>query len=204
MEKDDSTESKIRKAAKDLFVKKGFSITVRDVAERAGVNVALVNYYFRSKEKLYQSIFDELFDGFNRNILPILNNEELSLEEIVTKFINTMIDHIKKEPNLPLFIINEMHKNADKYKDFIKQRQEENKKTILYKRMRSRMEEGTIKKVDPLIFEVLLNAMIMYPFFALPLAAKFNDLKDAEFLDFLESYKKAATEMILGYLKSTS
>jgi AcrR family transcriptional regulator len=58
---DKSTEEKIKQAARDLFQEKGFSATkTRDIAERSGINLALLNYYFRSKSKL----FDFLFGGF--------------------------------------------------------------------------------------------------------------------------------------------
>ncbi len=62
---DSSTEEKIKEAARVVFMKKGFAATrTRDIAEEAGINLALLNYYFRSKEKLFELVMFEKFQKF--------------------------------------------------------------------------------------------------------------------------------------------
>jgi len=55
-ELDTSTEAKIKAAARVVFHKNGFAATrTRDIAEEAGINLALLNYYFRSKQNHYET-----------------------------------------------------------------------------------------------------------------------------------------------------
>src|SRR5690606_26669343 len=79
---DTSTEEKIIKAASKVFTQKGYVATrTRDIAEEAGINLALLNYYFRSKEKLFQLIMAEKLQLLFSVILPIVNNDDLTLDE---------------------------------------------------------------------------------------------------------------------------
>ena len=77
---DESAADRILKAASHLFTEKGFSaITTRDIANQAGTNSALVNYYFRSKEKLFELIMKENFSRFVEGISGILNDEQTTI-----------------------------------------------------------------------------------------------------------------------------
>ena len=78
MNKELSTEEKIIDAARKLFTQKGFSATrTRDIAEEADINLALLNYYFRSKQNLFQIIIEKEFDELFGIITPILSNKEI-------------------------------------------------------------------------------------------------------------------------------
>src|ERR1700755_1986938 len=101
---DSSTEEKIKEAARVVFIKKGFAATrTRDIAEEAGINLALLNYYFRSKEKLFHVIMAETLKGFVQNIAMVLNDEKSSLEEKIQQLANSYIDMIIEEPEIPTF-----------------------------------------------------------------------------------------------------
>src|SRR6476620_6785299 len=93
---DENTESKIKTAARAIFHKKGFAATrTRDIAEEASINLALVNYYFRSKKKLFELIMLETLTGFFQNMAIVFNDETTSLHnklELVTeKYIDLML-----------------------------------------------------------------------------------------------------------------
>ena len=116
VEVDLSTEEKIKEAAKKVFLKKGYAATrTRDIAEEAGINLALLNYYFRSKEKLFDLIMLEKLEKFFGAIAPILNNTTTSLEQKVTLFSNNYIDLIIAIPELPLFILSEVRYNPERF-----------------------------------------------------------------------------------------
>jgi AcrR family transcriptional regulator len=111
-----STEEKIKVAARTVFTKKGYAATrTRDIAEEAGINLALLNYYFRSKEKLFELIMMEKMTSFFGAITPILNDTSLSLEEkfvaISEKYTNVLLQN----PDLPLFILGEIRMNPDQF-----------------------------------------------------------------------------------------
>ena len=93
VEVDLSTEEKIKEAAKKVFLKKGYAATrTRDIAEEAGINLALLNYYFRSKEKLFDLIMLEKLEKFFGTIAPVLNNVNTTLEQKITLFSNNYTD----------------------------------------------------------------------------------------------------------------
>ena len=80
--KEASTEQKIKEAARKLFTQKGFAATrTRDIAEEAGINLALLNYYFRSKQKLFDLIMMENFRQFIGGLAANFTDETLTLEE---------------------------------------------------------------------------------------------------------------------------
>src|SRR5688500_16893568 len=109
-----STEEKIKKAALKLFTKKGYVATrTRDISEEAGINLALLNYYYRSKEKLFELVMTEILQNFFRGITQIFNDEKTSLDEKVKIFVVSYTGLLKQQPDLPLFIFHELRLNPE-------------------------------------------------------------------------------------------
>ncbi|HPS72227.1 MAG TPA: TetR/AcrR family transcriptional regulator, partial [Bacteroidales bacterium] len=111
-EKDPTTEEKIKEAARKVFQKKGYAGTrTRDIADEAGVNLALLNYYFRSKEKLFDLIMGETMQLFFQSMKGLINNENTTLDEKLQDLTNRYIDLLSTQPELPIFILNEIQMN---------------------------------------------------------------------------------------------
>ena len=111
-DKELSTEEKIIAAARKLFTQKGFSATkTRDIAEEAGINLALLNYYFRSKQNLFQIIIEEKFNQLFGVINPILSNNEISLEEKIETLVTNYTNMLLGNDDLPLFVLSEIKTN---------------------------------------------------------------------------------------------
>ncbi|MBK7652099.1 MAG: helix-turn-helix transcriptional regulator [Flammeovirgaceae bacterium] len=92
-----STEIKIKDAAHKVFLEKGFSATtIRDVAKEAGTNVALVNYYFRSKQNLFNVVMLEKVQQILGALAPILKDETTTLQQKIDGVINCYIDFLAK------------------------------------------------------------------------------------------------------------
>src|ERR1700744_3438464 len=105
----DSTEKKIQDAARMIFTKKGFlATTIRDIATEADINVASINYYFRSKEKLFAFIMDETIGELFNRIEPVLNDEALGIKEKMEICVGYYIDHILKNPDFVFFTVSEV------------------------------------------------------------------------------------------------
>ena len=110
--KEQDTEEKIKEAARITFTKKGYAATrTRDIAEEAGINLSLLNYYFRSKEKLFNIIMTEKIQQFFGVLFPIIADTGLSLEEKIEKIADNYITTILKNPNLPIFVLSEIRNN---------------------------------------------------------------------------------------------
>jgi AcrR family transcriptional regulator len=108
-----STEEKIKEAAKRVFITKGFSgCTSREIAKEAGMNVALVNYYFRSKNQLFLIIYQAVMNDFMLSMMEVFSTE-LSLKEKVSLLIDREYEFLTKHPEIPTFVLNEMARNKD-------------------------------------------------------------------------------------------
>ena len=110
------TELKIRDAAKSLFLKKGYSATTtRDIAQESQINLALLNYYFTSKRRLFEIImFETLYDFLNK-MVEVYNDEETTIREKIELASSKYIDMIIAEPLLPTFILNELKNNPTNF-----------------------------------------------------------------------------------------
>lgn len=107
-----STEVKIKEAAKRVFTRKGYAATrTRDIAEESGFNLALINYYFRSKEKLFDIVMTEQLQMFVFSVTPLLNDTTTTLREKFHALVAHYIDMLTENPALPFFIMNEINVN---------------------------------------------------------------------------------------------
>ncbi len=162
--KDTSTEEKIIAAARKVFTQKGYAATrTRDIAEEAGINLALLNYYFRSKEKLFQLIMTEKLQQLFGVILPIVNNDKLTLDEkletLAENYINLLIDN----PDLPLFVISEIRANPEGFKDRLQVHHILRNSSLVHQIREKRAD------VEPVHFIVSLLGMTIFPFIAKPI-----------------------------------
>ncbi len=108
MDKLSKQEIKILRAAKTIFFRDGFEgAKTQEIADKAKVNKALLHYYFRSKEGLFEKVAAKAFLQFSMPFAS-LNNEEKSFLERLDQFILQMVDLTRKEPALVSFIIQAM------------------------------------------------------------------------------------------------
>lgn len=182
-EKDISTEEKIKDAARIVFTKKGFAATrTRDIAEEAGLNLALLNYYFRSKEKLFHIIMEEKFEQFFGVIIPLLNNELTSLDEKVSAVASDYIDMLLANPDLPIFVLSEIKNNPELFSNRITGKLI---KSAFFKQLNE-------VRPDINVFHLILNllSMIIFPILAQPVISQVEALKDKKFKKFILERKR--------------
>ena len=115
MDKIENTEEKILEAAKQVFQIKGLAgARMQEIADVAGINKALLHYYFRTKEKLFTVIFRFALKELQPQVIGILNSD-LSLEDKIRAFVEKYLNIIKKNPSLPQFVINQLNQNPDSF-----------------------------------------------------------------------------------------
>ncbi|HEY1047703.1 MAG TPA: TetR family transcriptional regulator [Bacteroidia bacterium] len=111
-----STEEKIREAARKVFTTKGYAATrTRDIADEAGINLALLNYYFRSKDKLFEVVMLEKIKVLFGTVVPVINNSELSIEDKIKGIVDIYIDMLLENPDLPIFVLSELRGKSDRF-----------------------------------------------------------------------------------------
>src|ERR1700760_2335032 len=161
--KEASTEERIKEAARKLFTQKGFAGTrTRDIAEEAGINLALLNYYFRSKQKLFDIIMLENFRQFLGGMSASFVDETLTLEQKVTVVVNAYIDFLTDFPDLPLFILNELKGNPSKLAAQVNE-EVAPARGRFFKELQKSKDEGKIA-LDPFHFIANLVGLTIFPF----------------------------------------
>lgn len=178
---DVSTEEKIKEAARIVFYKKGFAATrTRDIAEEADINLALLNYYFRSKAKLFEMIMLETLSGFIQNMLVVLNDEKTTLEKKVEEIASRYIDLIIKEPEIPTFIVTEIRNNPDMLLKKLPIKQVLTN-SMFFKQHEEAVNKGEISEPNPLHFLMNVIGLVVFPFIAKPLLMGGSGINDTEF-----------------------
>jgi AcrR family transcriptional regulator len=159
-----TTEEKIKEAARKVFMRKGFSATrTRDIAEEAGINLALLNYYFRSKQRLFEEVMQEKIQKLLGTLVPIMNDAELTLEEKIEGIVSHYIDVLSANPDLPMFVLNELGKNNF---SIVKNANLDKiiSQSSFVKQLRERRND-----LNPVHFIISIFGMIIFPFVARPM-----------------------------------
>ncbi len=183
---DSSTEEKIKEAARKVFTKKGFAATrTRDIAEEAGINLALLNYYFRSKEKLFDLVMLENMQQFLMGLKGILYNEQTSLDEKIEIVVENYINLLKSHPDLPLFILSEIKANPDKFAANIGVRD-----ILMNSFFIKQLAKATKGKIKPVHILVNILGLTVFPFVARPLLKNVASLNTNDFNNLMEERKK--------------
>ena len=133
-----SSEEKIIEAARKLSTQKGFAATkTRDIAEEADSKLALLNYYFRCKQNLFQIFIEKEFEELFGIITPILSNKEISLEEKIETLVSSYTKLLLGNPDLPFFVLSEIKGN-----DFIAKRVKQNAEILSQPIIENQLREG--------------------------------------------------------------
>jgi AcrR family transcriptional regulator len=193
---DASAEEKIKNAARIIFHKKGFAAArTRDIAEEAGINLALLNYYFRSKEKLFDIIMMESLQGFFMSVTTLFNNEENSWEEKIEIFVSSYIDMLTEHPDIPLFVLSELRANPNALISKMNVK-EVMLKSHFIKQFQEQIKKGKIAPTHPLHFLMNLIGMAVFPFIGSPILKNIGDLKEKDFNELMEQRKKLIPQWI--------
>lgn len=199
MKRDLSTEEKIKAAAKKVFMTKGFDgCSVRDIAKEVGSNVALLNYYFRSKEKLFELIFEGAMSDFLQAMIAVFSSE-LTLKEKVEQLIDKEFSFFLEHPELPMFILQSLHQNkndAPMPSHFLKPIA----KTGIFEQFERAKANGEVRDISIRNVTLLLMSNVHYPFMSKKLTMQFHGISSAEFDDDLNKHKEIVKELIINYL----
>lgn len=157
------TEEKIKVAAAKLFTQKGYAATkTRDIAEEAGINLSLLNYYFRSKEKLFNLIMGEKIRQFFGIVVPVITDASLDLELKIELFVEKYIETLTQNPDLPIFVLNEIRNDP---KHFV---EEIGANKILMSSSLMNQIRAKNPEVNPVHFIMNLMGMSVFPFLSKP------------------------------------
>lgn len=190
-----NAEQLILQAARKIFIEKGMEgARMHEIADEAGINKALLHYYFRSKDKLFQAVFLEAFQKFLPQIEMLLKSE-LPFIQKLELFIKNYISIIIENPYIPGFVLHELTQNPQRLADLLK-----NQVSVMpefLRQLQNEIENGVIKPFDPR--QILINslALCIFPFVARPIIQTVFFGNDAETYNaFLEQRKTSVYNFI--------
>jgi TetR/AcrR family transcriptional regulator len=167
--KDSSTEEKILEAAKNVFMKYGlYGARMQDIADTAGINKALLHYYFRSKEKLFDKVFEGALQKYFQQ-MDVFADTTLPIKERIFRYIDNITDFLSEYPQMTMFIIKEISINPEMFKEKVQAIKKTKPVVRLIPVLEEEMAAGKIKKIDPVMFMINLHSLCTYPFLGMPL-----------------------------------
>ncbi len=198
--KDENTESKILDAAKNVFQSKGMDgARMQEIADDAGINKALLHYYYRSKQLLFEAVFKNAFSLLAPQLNAILNDDS-SIEDKIKNFTNNYISFIIKHPYLPNFIFQELNRNPE----FISKIQ----KTIGFPnidkfkmQLDAEIEKGIIIPIKAEQLFINIMALNIFPFVGKPLIMAITNADTKAYNQLMEDRKTEVSTFIINSIK---
>ncbi|NOZ63249.1 MAG: TetR/AcrR family transcriptional regulator [Calditrichaeota bacterium] len=194
----DETENKIKAAAREIFLEKGKDgARMRAIAERAGVNKALVHYYFRSKEKLYLAVLKDILKEVIARLVNI--PEDIPFREFLEQFISSHIDFLNQHKKLLNFILWELREKKDAMQDFVEDvvgNFESVPREVFLKRIHNAIQNKEIKPINPLHFMLNLVSLDIFPFVASPIITSIFELSEDELATILNERKQEIFRLV--------
>lgn len=198
-----SAKEKILQAAKAEFTQKGYAAArTKEIMERAGVNSGLLSYYFgrKSKEKLFKAIFEEAFLKMTARINVIFERED-SFEHKIELVLDTYFDLLLENPNLPGFIVNELHTNTHAFVEEIMRKPNRPNPLPLIMQIMEEVAQGKIRPINPVHLIMNVLSMTIFPFIARPLFQRVVNISDETFMDMMRQRKAEILDFVKHAIK---
>jgi AcrR family transcriptional regulator len=194
-----TTEEKVLEAAKKVFHRKGFEgARMQEIADEAGINKALLHYYFRTKENLFDAVFKAAFGEIFSKLFSTVDSD-IPLEEKLKNLINEYIGFLQKNSYIPGFILAELNQNPEKIIEVFKSAPVS--PAMLFERMKESVRDEKLEKTD--VRELFINilALCIFPIIARPMLQYIFDFSDEEFDQFIEKRKKELPVFIMNAIR---
>ncbi|ASW73314.1 TetR family transcriptional regulator [Chryseobacterium piperi] len=189
--KKDQTQELIKETAKNLFFVKGkFDATTQEIADEAGVNRTLINYYFRSRDNLVQIVFNEA-QKVEQQKSKIIQDSGLPFKEKISQFIEGSLSTSLRYPYLETYIVSQINKGTCHQKDI-----EGNELEKLYNDIEKEMELGNIEKMKPIQFVLNMISLLVFPSAIRPLLMENLMIDDKEFDKIISERKEIIINML--------
>jgi AcrR family transcriptional regulator len=200
-EEDKLTEDKIFESATEVFIEKGMDgARMQDIADRAGINKSLLHYYYRTKEHLFNAVYEMIAGQMFKKFAPVLD-ENLSLEEKIRFFFREHIAFMQKNPRLPVFLLNEFHRNPQRIRKLIQNIDINKLWTTLEAQHMEELKRYNITKENIPQFMTTVAGMSVFPFVARPVIAGIMEKIGYNFDQYIEERKGYAADFVINALK---
>jgi AcrR family transcriptional regulator len=194
---DKQTEEKIFEAATDVFVEKGMDgARMQDIATHAGINKALLHYYFRTKDQLFNKVFEKIAGRMFSKFAPVFD-ENIPLEEKIRFFFSAHISFMKDNPRLPGFILNEINRNPTRIKKLLSTIEFGKIWTILREQHKEELYKYNITEENLPQIMTTIASMSVFPFAARGILEGIFQNMGVDFDKYIEERKVFAAEFVI-------
>jgi len=191
------TENLIKEKAKKLFFQKGLlNATTQEIADEAGVNRALIHYYFRSREQLLDILLEETILEKKQRVSTILSSD-LPFRQKIAKYINVVVDHGLTYPHLENFIISETARSPEKLKNLCTKYPTKST-DLIREQLEQEIKKKRLAPISPEHFMVNLVALCNYPLLSKSILKTVHGMTDTTYKKFLTERKKVIYSTIFN------
>jgi TetR/AcrR family transcriptional regulator len=205
---DPETEARILDAAHAVFLRRGTAgARMQEIADEAGVNKALLHYYFRSKERLAEAVFMRAARRLLPPVLAVLASDA-SIEDKVRRVVDHELTVLSETPDLPGYVLSEMHHRPDRLEQVMASLAGAHPGAVLprvlgtlARQIDEEVRAGRMRPVQPEQFLVNLISLCMYPFAARPMLTVLLGRGAEGFEAFIEERRRSLPDFFLGALR---
>lgn len=198
---ENSVKHKIIQAAREAFFIKGYDgARMQSIANAAGVNKAMLHYYFSSKENLFKEIVQETFQQLFPTIEHIIKSNHTFFEKL-EKISFAYAEMLQKNQQLPVFIVSELHKGNVKIKEILPFREKSKLKEEFAALVQAEINAKRIKNVDPTFLFINLLSLSIFPYMAKGVVMLALDIDEFSFALMNEQRKKQVAQFIIDAIK---
>ena len=208
LQRDTSTEQRILDAAHAVFLRRGTAgARMQEIAEEAGVNKALLHYYFRNKERLAQAVFRQVALQLLPPVIGVLSSTELGIEDKVARVIELEFEHLSRSPFMPGYLISELNHRPERAEQFITSLlgPPDQVRPRVFNALGAQIEErvraGTMRPITPEQFAVNLLSLCIFPFAARPMLTVMLGGGEEGFRQFIAERPAHLVNFFLGALR---
>lgn len=196
-EPEKQTEEKIFEAATEVFIEKGMDgARMQDIASYAGINKALLHYYYRTKDQLFNAVFEMILKQILKKFAPVFD-ENLTLEEKIRFFFKEHIAFLQANPRLPGFLLNEVNRNPDRIKKLLNNVDIESLWLKLYEQHREELKKYNITQETMPQIMMSIAAISVFPFAARGIVEGILAKLNIGFNEYMEERKVFAADFVI-------
>ena len=205
MAKKTQLEEKILQSAEELFMENGYDATsTTDIAKRAGCNQALLHYYFRTKENLFQQIFTNKF----QLVLQYIHSdgeEKLNFNHALSQLIDSYFNMLSHNRKLPFFLLTELVMNEER-RQTMRMKVTSDAKSLNYyaewdRLVREEVAKGNIRPIETMDLTLDVISLVVFTFLSLPLYSDMFLQNPEEIESYLVHRKEEVKTLIFNGLK---
>ena len=198
-ESERESRDRILDAAHAVFLRVGTAgARTKEIAEEAGVNKALLHYYFGSKEKLAEAVFERAFADLFPRIIALLESP-MALDEKVRAVIGAYLEFLPRRPYLPGYILSELHAHPQRIQRVFRARAPSFE--TLRRQLREAADAGTIREIAVEHFVANLMALTVFPFAVRPVLEIVLALDEPGFAAFVDERRRTLADFFLNALR---